>query len=120
MHIKLREIKRFSRLLGQLVDVPVNQIVRIKTLLQDESAANQEALARAIEDARAKATRIAQLLGVQLGNVFSAIALPKEERIYIGGTASRASQEDATFEPGTIDVEGRIEVTYYLVKPGPR
>ena len=118
--IKLREIKRFPKLLGKLVDVPVDRIVSIKPKLEDESAANQAALAKAIEDAKGKAATIAQQFGVQLGSVYSVVALPKEERFYIGGAASRASEEDASFEPGTIEVEGRIEVTFYLAKPGPR
>lgn len=118
--IKLRDIKRFPKLLGKLVDVPVDQIVSIKTKLEDESAANQAALAKAIEDAKGKATTIAQQFGVQLGHVYSVVALPKDEHFYLGAAASRASEEDASFEPGTIEVEGRIEVTFYLAKPGPR
>jgi hypothetical protein len=48
------------------------------------------------------------------------VALSKEESFYIGGAASRASEEDASFEPRTIEIEGRIEVTFDLVKPEPR
>jgi len=118
--LKLRDIARFNNVLSKLVDVPVDRIVGIKTKLNDESAAKQAALAKAIEDAKGKAETIAQQFGVKLGNVFSVTALPNEDRIYIGGAASRASQEDATFEPGTIEIEGRIEVTFYLAKPGPR
>ena len=118
--IKLHEIKRFPKLLGKLVDVPVDRIVSIKAKLEDESAANQAALVKAIEDAKGKAAIIARQFGAHLGSVYSVVALPKEESFYIGGAASRASEEDASFEPGTIEVEGRIEVTFYLAKPGPR
>jgi uncharacterized protein YggE len=118
--IRLREIKSFPKLLGMLIDVPVDRILSITPKLEDESAANQAALATAIEDAKGKAATIAQQFGVQLGNVYSIVALPKEEHFYIGGAASRASQEDACFEPGTIAVEGRIEVTFYLAEPDPR
>ncbi len=118
--LKLRSISEFNRLVSRLVDVPIDRIVAIKTKLDNESAANQAALADAIDDAKGRAEAIAQRLGVKLGRVFSATALPKEDRFYIGGAATRARQEDATFEPGTIEVEGRIEVTFYLDKPGPR
>jgi uncharacterized protein len=118
--IKLRDIKLFGPLLSQLVEVPIDRIVRISTKLDDESSANQAALTKAIEDAKGKAEAIARQFDVKLGHVFSITALPIEERFHIGGAASRASQEDATFEPGTIEVEGKIEVTFYLTKPGPR
>lgn len=118
--LKLRDLKHFNGLMGRLVDVPIDRVVSIKAKLDNETAANQAALAEAIRDAKAKAESIAQQFDVQLGKVFSVVALPKEERYYIGGAASRASEEDATFEPGTIEVEGRIEVTFYLAKPGPR
>jgi uncharacterized protein len=118
--LKLRDLKRFNELIGRLVDVPVDRITKIKTKLENESEANQAALAAAIEDAKGKANAIAAQFNVQLGGVFSVVALPKEERYHIGGAAARASEKDATFEPGTIEVEGRIEVTFYLAKPGPR
>lgn len=118
IELKLRDLKRFNELVGRLVDVPVDRIVRIETKLEDESEANRAALAAAIEDAKAKAQTIAEQFNVQLGGVFSVISLPKEERFHIGGAASRASEEDPTFEPGTIEIEGRIEVTFYLAKPG--
>lgn len=118
--IKLYEIKRFTKLLGRLVDVPVDRIVSIKTKLKDEASAKQAALAKAVEDAKAKAATLSQQFGVQLGGVYSIVAIPSEEKFYVGGAASRASQEDASFEPGTIEVEGRIEVTFYLAKPGSR
>jgi uncharacterized protein YggE len=118
--IKLRDIKLFNLLLSQLVDVPVDRIIRIKPKLGDESSANQAALAKAIEDAKGKAEAIARQFGIRLGSLFSITALPIEDRFHVGGAAHRASQEDATFEPGTIEVEGKIEVTFYLEKPGPR
>lgn len=74
--IKLHEIQRFPKLLGNLVDVPVDRIVSVKTKLEDESAAKQAALAKAIEDAKGKAATIAQQFGVQLGGVYSLVALP--------------------------------------------
>ena len=120
IELKLRDLKRFNELVGRLVDVPIDRIVRIETKLEDESEANQAALAAAIDDAKRKARTIAEQFNVQLGSVFSVIALPKEDRFYVGGAAARASQEDATFEPGTIEVEGRIEVTFYLAKARPR
>ncbi len=98
----------------------MDRIVSIKTKLEDETAARHSALAKAIEDAKGKAATIAQQFGVQLGGVYSVVVLPKEESFHIGGAASRASEADASFEPGTIEIEGSIEVTFYLVNPGPR
>lgn len=120
IHLKAREIKRFNLLLSRLVDVPIDRVIKIKTVLGDESSANQTALAQAIEDAKGKAAAVARQFNVKLGHVFSVTALANEERFHIGGAAARASEEDATFEPGTIEVEAKVEVTFYLEKPGPR
>lgn len=117
--LKLRDLGRFNTLIGKLVEIPVDRIVKIDRKLQDESAAHQAALSAAIEDAKGKAETIARQFGVRLGGVFSVLALPKVEQFHIGGAAARAREEDATFEPGTLEVEGQIEVTFYLAKSGP-
>ena len=120
VELTLRDLKNFNALLAQVVEVPVDRITGLDTKLSDEAGARQQALARAVEDAKAKARVLAQQFEVKLGPVFSIHALPKEERFYIGGAAARASTEDASFSPGMIKVEARVNVTFYLEKAGPR
>ena len=120
IQLMLRDIAAFNPLLSRLVEVPVDKVTGIKTRLNDPASAQQAALAGAIEDAKGKAAAIARQFGVGLGQVFSINAIPHERDFYIGGAAARVSEEDASFEPGMIEVEAKIEVTFHLNKPEPR
>lgn len=112
--LKLRNLASFNKLITQLVEVPVDRIERIKTRLADRSLAEQTCLTQAIDDAKQKAASIARQFNARLGRVYSVVAMPKEESYHMGGAASRATYEDASFEPGLIAVEARIEATFFL------
>jgi uncharacterized protein YggE len=112
--LRLRDLTRFNELTNELVHIPIDLIEKIDRQLADPVLANKRALEEAIQDAKTRAAHLAEQFGVKLGRVYSLRALPKVERFHIGGAAARAREEDATFEPGTIEVESRVSVCYYL------
>lgn len=112
--LRLRDLTKFNELTNELVRIPIDQIEKVDRQLADPAAANRRALDVAIKDARDRAEHLAAQFGVKLGRVYSLRALPRVERFHIGAAAARASEEDATFEPGTIEVESRVSVCYYL------
>ena len=112
--LRLRDLSRFNELTSELVLVPIDRIEKIDRQLADPAMANRQALDEAIKDAKARAEHLADQFGVKLGRIYSLHAVPKSERFFVGGAAARAREEDATFEPGTIEIESRVSVCYYL------
>jgi len=115
--LRLRDLSRFNELTNGLVQIPVDAIEKVDRQVGDPVKANRDALDEAIRDAQMRAEHLASKFGVKLGRVYSLRALPKFERFHIGGAASRARNEDATFEPGTIEIESRVSVCYYIERP---
>ncbi len=120
IQLMLRDIAAFNPLLSRLLEVPIDKVTGIKTRLGDPASAQQAALAGAIEDAKGKATAIASQFGVGLGHVFSINATPHDSDHDFDPVPARLSEEEAGFEPGMIEVEAKIEVTFHLDLPEPR
>lgn len=112
--LRLRDLSRFNELMNELVRVPIDLIQKIDRQLADPAMANRNALDEAIKDAKVRAEHLAGQFGVKLGRVYSLRTVPKSERFFMGGAAARAREEDATFEPGTIEVASQVSVCYYL------
>lgn len=69
--IKVRDLNSLGALLDAVVRAGANTINGISFDVEDPSAAEKEARKLAIEDAQVKAQELAQLTGVQLGQLYS-------------------------------------------------
>ena len=69
MTVRVRELDRLGALLDGIVGAGANEVQGVQMSAADPSAAEHEALARAVAAARAKAAAIAAAAGVSLGPV---------------------------------------------------
>jgi hypothetical protein len=72
VRVRLADLTRVGPVIDAAVKAGANQVEGVDFQLEDDSAARQEALTKAVEEARAKAATIASALGVSLGPVLEA------------------------------------------------
>jgi uncharacterized protein YggE len=101
--------------LGAVLDVATrsgaNQIERIRFTLKDESAAQANALRLAALDARAKATSLANALGLQVVRIRSVDEMGAAPRPMYDVTFARTAEATTPILPGTIETAAMVTVT---------
>lgn len=102
---------------GAVVDASIsggaNNIDDLSFGLQDETAARQEAIKRAVRSARAKAEAMAEALGVKLGKVYEASeAGVSVMPMSFGRTAMAA--DAAPIAPGQVGVSANITLKFLI------
>ena len=117
LSVTLHDMALVGKAIDQAVRAGANLAGGISFGLSDENQGVDEALARAIEDARTKAETMATAAGTQLGDVQTiaetSVAGPMpyyEDRMYAG------AEEAATpVNPPTIESQASVTVTWTLV-----
>lgn len=136
--VTLRDLKKYAAFMGALTETKISEIVSAKLAISKENQRKtDEALLKALEDAKQRAESIAALQGVKLGKAYSTsefdlrgdeqYSLVVNRQIYgeaganfaeamvsaDAGSLQRLGKEP--FEPGTIKAKAEVFVVY-LVK----
>jgi uncharacterized protein YggE len=116
--LKLRDTDKYESLLKKLVGAGVNGIDGISRSYSHPAALRDKAFDKAVSDAHDKAERLAQAFHARLGEVHTIDeqSSPEPRPLMQRNASFAAAAKSSTFEPGTVDVEARIQVTY-LLKP---
>ena len=115
IEITLRDMARYADLVGALVKAGVTNIGGTTLDRDDMPQLRQQALAKAVDDAHARAAALANAAGVGLGSVYSITENTSFIRPQPVMMAARAAPVDsAEYEPGTIEVTGDINIVYLL------
>ncbi|HET6655271.1 MAG TPA: SIMPL domain-containing protein [Gammaproteobacteria bacterium] len=117
--LTLRDLDQYEPLLEGLVKAGVNGIDGVTTAYSKPAELRDQAYAQAVDEARAKATRLAQAFHAGLGPIYSIVEQSSPEPRPMMRTQAKfaAAAESSAFEPGTIEVEARIQAVFVL-KPG--
>jgi hypothetical protein len=113
--VKIRDLTKVSAVVTAATNAGANQVYGPNLSVSEQSDLYQQALAKALDDARAKAGALASAAGVTLGRVTNIVE---------GGQMSQpvpyAAAEDASggkavpIEPGQQDIVATISVTYSI------
>lgn len=101
--LKLRDLSQLDTLLSKSAEKGMNQMGTITFSSEEKEAQYQEALAKALENARAKAEGAAAKLGKKLGKITSVNELP-----------SYPAYDSYTGMPRQYEVGAQVTVTYEL------
>lgn len=113
VRVTVRDLEQLGDLLDKAMEAGANSIYGINFTVDDPSALQAEARANAVADARARAESLAELNGVQVGDVLSISEV-------IGGPvpvmeAARAfAATAAPIEVGELEVGLSVQVTYII------
>ncbi|HET7922090.1 MAG TPA: SIMPL domain-containing protein [Gammaproteobacteria bacterium] len=117
--LTLRDVSRYPALLDALVGAGVNSVTSVTPSRSDVPVLRRQALAAAMQDARARAGTLADSAQVTLGSVFSISetpgynAPPGPQPLMMRATGTR-SATPADYEPGLITISEDVAVTYLL------
>lgn len=104
---------KVGQIIGAAVDAGANQIYDISFTTADPSSAEQQARAKAVNDALARAQQFAQAAGAEVGQPLTitegTTVAPIENK-----TATVGVGGAATVEAGTQDIQVTVTVTYEL------
>jgi len=116
VELRLTDLDQFNDLLDQAVRSGVTEFYGASIRSNDEETLRRTARARAVADARAQATEMAEAFGETLGPIYSAAtsqARQANQRIF--GDPGDAG---AVFKPGPIEITETVHAVFLLGAPG--
>jgi hypothetical protein len=117
--VTLADLARVGPVIDAAVGAGANEVQGVDFRLRNDAPARQQAVRRAIEDARGTASAIADALGVTLGPVLEAreggaqvLSPQMDVRAY--RQEAMAVSAPTPVSPGEVEIFARVEVTYRI------
>ncbi|MGD2205844.1 MAG: SIMPL domain-containing protein [Anaerolineae bacterium] len=115
VNVTIRDLDAVGDVLEVVIEAGANNIWGLSFGLDDQEAAQVDARADAIADAKDRAEALAELSGVELGPVMSvsevisggAVPMPVE-------VAERAMAGGGSISPGELEIGYQVQVTYFI------
>jgi len=115
VEVTVRDVSKLGDILDKAVAAGANNIYGVSFSVEDTSKLEADARAKAIADAKARAASLAQLAGVQVGDVLSISEV-------IGGGVQPLYRTDAVglggggtpIQPGELSVDMSVQVTFAI------
>lgn len=119
--VTIRDLESVGSVLDAAIEAGANNIYGVNFSLDDSTAVESTARERAVQDARAKAEELAELNGVQVGNVISISEVIGQGGGFFGGSfQSMAAREGlggggaGPISPGELELSMQLQITYEL------
>jgi hypothetical protein len=114
VNITIRDINQVSEVLAAVTEAGANTIYGINFSVADPDGLEEEARAAAITDARARAESLAELAGVQLGDVLVISEVIGQPVAPMGGGMAMADMAASGpgISPGQLSYQVQIQVTF--------
>jgi uncharacterized protein YggE len=115
VNVTIRDLDSVGVVLDAVIEAGANNIWGVNFSLEDSTAAEADARAKAVDDAQARAESLAELGGVELGPVMSISEV-------IGGgavpvsmlAAERAAGGAGPISPGEVEISYQLQVSYFI------
>lgn len=111
----LRDLSKYGDLIQKLAEVPITELDEVNMGSSRMNEFHDQALTKAIEDAKAKAVKIAGQFDSDVGQAYS---ISETELHYDASrfyhAAYSVGRREPVFEPGTIDISAQIYVVFKL------
>lgn len=115
VYVTIRDIEKLGDLLDAAIAAGANNIYSIQFDVEDKTAANKEARAKAVEEANAQAQDLAGVAGLSLGEIqkISYYESGASPYFYGGkGGGGGAAEAAVPIQPGQLAVTVTVNVTY--------
>jgi uncharacterized protein YggE len=115
VNVTIRDLEEVSNVLDAVVAGGANNIWGVSFSLEDQIAAQADARAKAIEDARARAEALAELSGVTLGPVMSVSeVISGSPSPVVMREAAMAAGGAGPISPGELEIGYQVQVAYFI------
>jgi uncharacterized protein len=124
IEIDLRDLDKLGQLLERATDLGVNQLGDPRLDSSKRRELEREALAKAVEDARANADTVARASGGKLGvartiSANSGVVAPPMPQMRMKAMAAEASDASQTYQSGQMSFTGTVQIEYDLIVAAP-
>lgn len=119
LRLQLDDLEQLPGLLDALTEAGVDALDGVSYDLADRDAATDEALVKALEKARHKATLMAETLGIGLGEVIAVSETRSpifQPRMMAMSADARESAPQSEYRPGTITIEAGVSVSWEITQ----
>jgi uncharacterized protein len=118
IRIQIEDLALIGRALDLGIAAGANELQGVHFELRDDRRARQEALRRAVQDARLKAEAIAEAMGVRLDMVLEIaeadVGFRPPEPVFEAASMRMAMDAGTPVQPGQVRIEGRVVVRYRI------
>jgi hypothetical protein len=117
VQVTVRDLGKLTTILGAAIEAGANTIDSVTFNLADASSLRSQARQEAVADAKAKAEELAQLNGVQVGQVVSISEVIANTPLFssnIGYAAQGLGGGAGPIVPGEVEVSSQLQVTYAI------
>ncbi len=125
--INLRDLKKYPDMMKALVDAKISETINTQLTLSDKKTVEEKVQAAAMNDAKARASRLAKAQGREVGDPWSISEFNnrgnerwelRPNRELMGSSAKlgmvRMSDAAEPFEPGVMKITAQVYVVYLL------
>lgn len=119
LNVKVRDLTKVGDVIAKAGELGSNQVNGVTFTIDDPSSVQQQARAKAIDDARKKADELAKTMGVTLVKVVtfsesSGGAIPPMPYARDASMLSAAAPVAPDIQPGQLDVTSDVSVTFEI------
>ena len=114
VEVTVRDVSKLGDILDKAVASGANNIYGVNFSVDDTSKLEADARAKAIADAKARAASLAQLAGVQLGDVVSVSEVIGSNGPVYAAMASGMGGGGTPIQPGELNVNMSVQVTFAI------
>jgi uncharacterized protein YggE len=122
--VQLADLAKVGPVIDAAVGAGANEVQGVDFRLRNDRPARQQAVRRAVGDARGAAAAMAEALGVTLGPVLEAreggaqVMYPQMDvRAYRQEAMMASAPPPTPVSPGEVAISARVEITYRIVEP---
>lgn len=114
VEVTIRNLDQAGKVLSAATSAGANQLYGIRFEIEDPSALLMDARKKAVEDARARAERLAQLAGVKLGPAISITEVDGGSPGPVPAYAMMRSEAAPPVERGELTITTSVQIVYAL------
>jgi hypothetical protein len=114
VNVTVRDLESVGDVLDAAIAAGANNIWGISFSLSDPAAAQADARAKAIDDAKARAEALAELNGVKLGPVMSVSEIVSGGPVPLPAAYESATAKGGTISPGELEISYQVQVSYFI------
>lgn len=124
IEVDLRDLDKLGQLLEKATDLGVNQLGDPRLDSSKRRELERQALAKAVEDARANADAVAKASGGRLGAARtiaanSGFVAPPMPMVRMAAMAEKASDASQSYQSGQMTFTGTVQIEYDLIVTAP-
>jgi len=119
VQVTIRDLSKLSQVMKAAIEAGANNISGPTFNLSDPSSLRTEARQKAVDDALATATELAELNGVAVGQVVSISEVINSGAYYVSEVASTAyglGGGGDVISPGEVNVNVQLQITYEILR----